>query len=92
MYTYYVFMNLTLSVDEQTVERAREVARQQGTSLNALIRDYLERLAGRPRGADIAAELQRLWSQAERAPRGAKPYAFSRDDAYDVRRSGARRG
>ena len=37
-------MNLTLSVSDEIIERAREVARQQGTSLNALVREYLERI------------------------------------------------
>lgn len=56
-------VNLTLSVDDQTLERAREVARQQGTSVNALIREYLERLAGTRSGAEILAEFERQWTQ-----------------------------
>ncbi len=39
-------MNLTLSVDEQLVARARRRADALGTSLNQLIRDYLQKLAG----------------------------------------------
>jgi Family of unknown function (DUF6364) len=39
-------MNLTLSVDEQLVSRARKRAEALGTSLNQLIRDYLQKLAG----------------------------------------------
>lgn len=31
-----VSMNLTISLDERLLERAREVARQQGTSVDAL--------------------------------------------------------
>ena len=38
-------MNLTLSVDEQLVERARKVARAMGKSLNELVREYLRNLA-----------------------------------------------
>jgi Family of unknown function (DUF6364) len=44
--TYTVFMNVTLSIDEQTVERARRKAEALGKSLNQLIREYLQRLAG----------------------------------------------
>ncbi|HVK88693.1 MAG TPA: DUF6364 family protein [Kofleriaceae bacterium] len=84
-------MNLTLSVDEQTVERARAVAQEQGTSLNALIREFLERLAGRPRGAEIAGELRRLWAQPGARSRS-EPYRFRREDAYDTRRTGGGRG
>ena len=39
-------MNVTLSIDEQTVARAREKAEALGKSLNQLIRDYLQKLAG----------------------------------------------
>jgi len=41
-------MNFTLSMDEELVERARKVARAaMGTSLNQMIRDYIEALAGK---------------------------------------------
>jgi len=39
-------MSLTLSVDEQLVEPARKRASALGKSLNQLIRDYLQMLAG----------------------------------------------
>ena len=39
-------MNVTLSIDEQTVARARKRAEALGKSLNQLIRDYLQKLAG----------------------------------------------
>jgi hypothetical protein len=39
-------MNLTLSVDEQLVAKARQKASALGTSLNQLIRDYLQSVAG----------------------------------------------
>jgi hypothetical protein len=37
-------MNITLSADEKLIARAREYARAQGTTLNQLVRDYLERV------------------------------------------------
>ena len=46
VYTYTVLMNVTLSIDEQTVARARKKAEALGKSLNQLIRDYMQRLAG----------------------------------------------
>lgn len=39
-------MNLTLSVDEKLVAKARKRADALGKSLNQLIRDYLQSLAG----------------------------------------------
>jgi hypothetical protein len=76
-------MNLTLSVDEQLVERAREVARQQGTSLNALIRDYIELLAGQAGGDAILREFETMW--AEPGSSGGKP--FRRAELYEERLS-----
>lgn len=76
-------MNLTLSVDERLAERAREVARQQGTSLNALIREYLEGLAGQLGGDQILAEFETMW--AEPGNSGGK--AFKRDELYEERLS-----
>jgi hypothetical protein len=46
MRTYTVLMNVTLSIDEQLVARARKKANALGKSLNQLIRDYLQKLAG----------------------------------------------
>jgi len=39
-------MNVTLSIDEQLVARARKKAEAMGKSLNQLVRDYLQKLAG----------------------------------------------
>jgi hypothetical protein len=74
-------MNLTLSVDDRLVDRAREVARQQGTSLNALIRDYIEGLAGQLGGDEILREFEAMW--AEPGTSGGKP--FTRDELYEER-------
>ena len=74
--------NLTLAVDEQIVERAREVARRQGTSLNALIRAYLERLAGQKSGAEIRSELEQLWKAGSGHSGGKK---VRREDIYRER-------
>ena len=38
--------NLTITVDEETVKRARIRALEEGTSVNALLRSYLEDYAG----------------------------------------------
>lgn len=37
--------NLTLSVDDDILQKAREVALRERTSVNALVRDYLTRYA-----------------------------------------------
>jgi CRISPR/Cas system-associated protein Csm6 len=57
-------MHVTLSIDDQTLARARHLAQRRGVSLNEMIRDYLETLtASDP--AQTVAELERLWSEEE---------------------------
>lgn len=74
--------NIILAVDDRIVERAREVARQQGTSLDALIREYIEEIAGLRSGAQIYAQLERCWTEGSGRSGG---YVFRRDDAYEER-------
>jgi hypothetical protein len=38
--------NVTITVDEQTLKRARMRALEEGTSVNAVLRDYLETYSG----------------------------------------------
>lgn len=41
--------NLTITVDEQTLKRARMRALEEDTSVNAVLREYLKEYAGRRR-------------------------------------------
>jgi hypothetical protein len=43
-YTYYVARNLTLTLDEELLRAARKVAIDRNTSVNQMVRDYLERV------------------------------------------------
>lgn len=78
MRTYPVHMNVTLSVPEDLVERARELARQQGTTLNSLVRAYLEELV-RGGGDELAAQFDALWEARSGHSGG---WRFDRDDLY----------
>lgn len=79
MYTYPVLMNVTLSIDDHTLARARQLAQQRGTSLNQLIRDYLESLtASDP--VEAVAELDRAWAEAEGTSGG---WRWNREEIYD---------
>lgn len=72
-------MNVTLSIDDQTLARARQLAQQRGTSLNQLIRNYLESLtAGDP--AEVVADLEQAWQEEEGDSGGWK---WNREEAYD---------
>ena len=53
-------MNVALSIDEQRVERARKKAESMGKSLNQLIRDYLQTLAGGDNPERSIEEFMRL--------------------------------
>ena len=76
-------MNLTLSIEDELVEKAREVARQHGMSLNAMIREYIERLAGHPQsGKELLDEFERMWAET---PGDSGGWKFDRDEIYAER-------
>ena len=74
--------NLTISVDEDLLKRARSLARRQGTSLNALLRGYLEVLVGEQPGEVVADELLMLMHVHGGRSCGRK---IGRDDLYEDR-------
>ncbi len=53
-------MNVTLSIDDQLVARARKKAEALGKSLNQLVRDYLQTVAGGDDPERSIAEFKRL--------------------------------
>ena len=75
-------MNITLSIDDKLVGRAREIAKEQGISLNEMIRRHLELIAGRKSSSHIVAELQSLW---EKHPGHSGRRKISRKEAYEGR-------
>lgn len=75
-------MNVTLSIDDRLVEEARKLAQARGTSLNQLVRDYLEALV-RPRQAEsYGVELRRLTSEGQGRSQG---WRFDRDELHERR-------
>ncbi len=74
--------NITLSVEERVIERARAVAQKRNTTLNALVRAYLEDLAGYSHGAQASEELGRRWAK-EAGHSGGR--SITRDEAYEDR-------
>lgn len=75
-------MNVTLSVDDETVLRARRRAEALGKSVNQLVREYLEQLAGKSDPEQDAAEFERLSKLANGDSRGWK---FNRDELHERR-------
>lgn len=74
--------NLTITVDKELLKRARIKAIEEGTSVNAVLRDHLERYVGTGT-TDTAlaafAELANL-STASSGPHGR---TWSRDELHD---------
>jgi hypothetical protein len=78
MHTYAVLMNVTLSIDEQLVARARRKAEALGKSLNQLIRDYLQKLAG---GDDPERSIEEFRSLSGRGH--SRGWRFDRNEIHE---------
>ena len=78
MRTYTVYMNVTLSIDEQVVARARKKAEAMGKSLNQLVRDYLLKLAG---GDDPERSIEEFERLSGRGDSGG--WRFNREEIHD---------
>jgi plasmid stability protein len=74
--------NLTLSLDEDTLRKARIRALELGTSVNSLVREYLRQLAG---GSTAAEGIAEFFAATEGTGAGSGPdgRTWSRDDLYD---------
>lgn len=73
--------NLTIVVDDEVLKQARMRALEQGRSVNALLREYLEAYAGsaetRRRAVDAFQEL------ADRAVGGSGGRRWTRDELHE---------
>ncbi len=54
-------MNITLSVNDQIVAESRRIAAARGTSLNQMIRDYLQKVTKLDDLDTVVADLERRW-------------------------------
>ena len=82
MYTYYLIVNVTLSVDDRVIRQARRRAEAMGTSMNQLVREYLEQLAGEADADAAADEFERLSRASQGNSRGWK---FNREELHERR-------
>lgn len=74
--------NLTITVDEETLKRARIRALELGTSVNALVRDYLESFAGNHQ-AQIDA-MEHFIALGKTTGSGSGGRIWRREDLYDL--------
>ena len=73
--------NLTVVVEPDVLKRARLRALEQGTSVNAVIRDYLAQYAGARNVQEQA--LARILELSERSGARRGRRSWTRDDLYD---------
>lgn len=76
--------NLTLTIDEGVLRRARIRALEQDTSLNTIVREFLESYAGSSEAAQAIEELLEM-SEASRATSAPEGRTWSREDLYQDR-------
>lgn len=74
--------NLTLTIDEDILRRARIRALELGTSVNALARDYITQIAGGSTAAEGISEFFDATKGAG-AGSGTEGRSWTRDDIYD---------
>jgi plasmid stability protein len=73
--------NITLAVDDEVLTSVRGYAARHNTTVNALVRDYLTRLA---RQEDRAAQARQRLVELSRDSRGSLGgWTWNRDEIYD---------
>jgi hypothetical protein len=74
-------MNLTITVEDEVLKRARIRALEENTSVNAILREYLESYAGVAARRRDSLERLLLLSRAAEAGRGAAKW--TRDELHE---------
>ena len=70
--------NLTIAVDDDLLKRARVRAAENGTSVNAVLRERLEQYGGDAR----ASALERFLARDHGSPTNREPYVWNREEIY----------
>ena len=77
MYTGCV-KNITLAIDDDTLEAGRAYAQQHGTTLNGLVRDLLQKTVV----ADREAAVNEMFRVMDKHPGKSSAKRWTRDDLY----------
>ncbi|HEY8020822.1 MAG TPA: DUF6364 family protein [Thermoanaerobaculia bacterium] len=72
---------LTIAMDERVLERAQSRASQQGTSLDALVRSYVESFAGGEEGREQA--VRNLLDLSRKTEGGSGGRRWTRDELHE---------
>ncbi|HYA81137.1 MAG TPA: DUF6364 family protein [Methylocystis sp.] len=74
--------NITLAIDEDVLKRARLVAAEQKTTVNAMVREFLANVAGRDERLEKAREgLRELMRNSKGRMR--PDFKFSREETHE---------
>ncbi len=74
--------NLTISIDEDVLKRARIRALEQGTSVNALLREYVESYAGNDLHREGLTEFLKIAREAN-CGSGPEGRTWTRDELHE---------
>ena len=74
-------MNITLSAKEALINKARDYASKHGTTLNSMIREFLERIVQQEK-SDTG--LKRFLQLAENYSGDSKGWTWDRNDIYEI--------
>lgn len=74
--------NITLAIDAEVLEKARRTAEAQGTSINQLVREYLQHLTEPQNTKELLGEFLRLSEESRGDSMGWK---FDREEIHERR-------
>jgi plasmid stability protein len=85
--------NITLKIDDEVHSKARIVAAQRGTSISAMVREYLQSLdlqqdSKEDRELLRVERLQKLYAAADARAKNQpakEPWVFNREECYEER-------
>ena len=75
--------NLTVVIDDDVLKRARIRALEEGTSVNAIVRERLESYASRNEAKAAAMRRFLEWADTVQAGSGPGGRTWTRDELYD---------
>ncbi len=73
--------NVTISIEEEDLKQARIVALQQGTSLNAAIREFVKSYIGNTQHYQQVTDC--ILQKAEQSKYSSKGHEWTREDLYE---------
>ncbi len=74
--------NVTMAIDQQLLDKARKVALQKKSSVNALVRGYLQELT-RKEDQEIEKKIKAFRAAVKKYSVNVGPITWKREDLYD---------